>query len=88
MDIVKVDNPTWSGDIKSILEDVEDGIFNKIDAIENDRLGLDWWQLKSNDEVIDVLWIDCGVDEILYDDQGEVAEISFCFRKEYRKEEC
>ncbi|MGV6935885.1 hypothetical protein ACWA2B_10260 [Paenibacillus sp. CMM36] len=84
IDIEKIDNPTWSGEIKSILEDVEDGIFN-IDADENDQMGADWWYLKINGEVAGLLWIVCEEDEMFYENQAEIAEISFCFRKDYRR---
>lgn len=84
MDIIKVDSPMWSGDIKSILEDVEDGIFGEIDAEENAQLGEEWWYIKSNDEVAGLLWIECEENELFYKDQGEVAEISFCIRREFR----
>jgi len=85
MDIVKVDNPTWSGDIKIILEDVEDGIFNKIDAEENDEMGSEWWYLRSDGKVAGLLWIVCREDELFYRGQGEIAEISFCFKREFRR---
>ncbi|MCQ4085869.1 hypothetical protein [Saccharibacillus sp. JS10] len=84
MDIEKVNSPAWSGEIKSILNDVEDGIFEKIIAQENSQLGGDWWYLKSNNEVAGLLWIMCEEDELLYKDQGEIAEISFCIRREFR----
>lgn len=78
MRIEKIGNPKWTGEIKRILSSVESGIFNGIEAEENNILGRDWWYLKDVEgNVGGLLWIKCGVDPC-YMGAGEVAEISFC----------
>ncbi|OUQ86501.1 hypothetical protein B5G50_21450 [Brevibacillus brevis] len=83
--IEKIESPKWAGHLKRILSNVESGIFNEIDAEENEDMGEDWWYIKDPEgNICGLLWISSYTDDLFYRDRGEIAEISFCIQEESR----
>lgn len=83
--IEKIEKPKWAGDIKRILGNVEKGIFNDIDADDNEDMSGDWWYIKDTEgKVCGLLWITCKKDDLFYKGRGEIAELSFCVQEDSR----
>lgn len=81
----KVVSPSWSGHIREMLSEVEDGIFDLQDFSDDDPLDLDWWYIVDNNEKISgIIWISYYTDDFFYCNKGHITELSFYISPESR----
>ncbi|WP_438351381.1 GNAT family N-acetyltransferase [Paenibacillus sp. FA6] len=84
--LIKIENPIWSGQIKEILSENDERIFGGFECDDNAKLDDNWWFIDTPDsnQPCGLVWIVNYEDEKFYENKGEIAEISFCVKKDFR----